>query len=363
VIAWALALAAGLMIGPVMLRDGSRIEAERIDGFSDQGVRVAPSFDGSGVPTPALVPWADVLEIEGGWGEAEPYRLVARSVHRAEMRLARGDAGGVLRALGPITDTYLDSTGPTSGAMASALAIARLLRDDRAGATAAWLAWRAAPSGPTRAWIDPDTALAPGLPPVFTRRDARAFVASPPDLSDGPEHARALAEIYRAAAEAFAGTPPSNLEGPATRLRADPGVRLAWEIVRARADTDAAGRRAAREFLERRLRSGGPAWERAWARLGVGASMLAESDRTQADAGAAELIAVVLFHQDTAPGLSDLAAGLLIEYFEATDRPQHAEAVRAMDRAALSGLVPAVPAEPEDAPDPLPAEDLIEDAP
>jgi hypothetical protein len=34
-----------------------------------------------------------------------------------------------------------------------------------------------------------------------------------------------------------------------------------------------------------------------------------------------------------------------------------------MDRAALSGLVPAVPAEPEDAPDPLPAEDLIEDAP
>lgn len=362
-IAWAMALVAGLMIGPVVLRDGSRIEAERIDGFSEQGVRVAPSFDGSGVPTPAVVPWAEVFEIEGGWGEAEAYRSVARSLHRAEMRLARGDAGGALRALEPFAGPYLDSTGPTSGAIASALAMARLMRDDRAGATAAWLAWRAAPAGPTRAWIDPETALAPGLPPVFTQRDARAFVASRRDLPDGSEHAGSLAEMYGAAAHAFAGTLSSTPEGPPTRLRADPGVRLVWEVVRARADTDAAGRRAARESLERRLRSGGPAWERAWARLGIGGSMLAEPDRTQADAGAAELIAVVLFHQDTAPGLADLAAALLIEYFEATDRRQHAESVRAMDRAALSGLVPAVPAEPDAAPDTLPADDPIEDAP
>jgi hypothetical protein len=90
--------------------------------------------------------------------------------------------------------------------------------------------------------------------------------------------------------------------------------------------------------------------------LGVGVSLLREPDRIEADAGAAELLTVVLLHQHTAPGLADLAADLAVEYFERTGRAEHAEAVRTMDMAALSGWLPAAPPTddaPGDEPDPM----------
>jgi hypothetical protein len=130
-------------------------------------------------------------------------------------------------------------------------------------------------------------------------------------------------------------------EGPATRLRADAGVRLVWEMVRAQVDAEPAGRQSARDALRRRLRGQPTDWEAAWVRLGLGASLLAEPERTEADAGAAELLIVVFEHQDAAPGIADLAAAMAVEHFESTDRPEHARAVRAMDRAARMGLVPA----------------------
>ncbi len=363
---WTMALAGWLMIGPVLLRNGAAIEPERVEGFAEQGVNVRPSFDASGPMVPALVPWREVLDIEGGWGEAAAYRSVADATHRAELRLARGDATGAIALLEPLAGAYLDRSGPTSGAIASALAVCRLLRSDRAGAAGAWLAWRSNPLGPPRDWIDAETALAPMAPPVFAERDARAFLSVPAERSGVPEHAGELSKLYRAAADAIVNGRPVELAGPETRLRADPGVRLVWEMVRARADPDASGRLAARDALRRRMRTAGAAWQIAWCHLGIGASMMAEDDRLEADAGAAELISVVLFDQGTAAGLADLAADLLIEYFETTQRPEHADSVRAMDRAAMSGLLPGRRSETgtqTESAEPAPADATPEDLP
>lgn len=335
-----LTLLCGLALGPVVLRSGGTIAAELVEGVSAQGVLVRPAFDGGDVPIVSLVPWAEVLDIEGGWGEGEPYRGLADAVDRAERRLTRGDVSGARELLEPLAGEYLARSGPTSGAIASALAICRVLRSDPSGAADAWLAWRASPLGPVRSWIDPETSLAPSIPPIFTPREARSFIAAHADRAGAPEHANELRAMYLAAARAALGDRPEDLQGPETRLRADAGVRLVWEVVRSGADPDVSGRRSARDALRRRTRTPGPAWQDAWCRLAIGTSMMSEPDRMESDAGAAELVGVVLGDQHTAPGLAELAAELLIGYFDATDRPGHADAVRSMDRAAMSGLIP-----------------------
>lgn len=353
-VAWAVAWAVSWCaadIGPVTLRDGRLIAADQVEAVSDEGVMLRPGLADDGRPSARLVPW---IEVEGvgaagasSWGEAEAYRELADTLRRAELRLFRGDVPGTLRLLGPVAEQYLvesggtreASNGPTTGLVASSLVICRTLRNDRAGAAHAWLAWRGTREGPTRAWIDAETGLVPALPPVWTRDDAAAFLAGPAESPTGSEYAAELAGMYALAARHAAGADLSeHTGGPSTRLRADAGVRLAWEMVRAQVDPELAGRREARDALRRRLRSGSPAWEEAWACLGIGASLLGEADPMDADAGAAELVGVVIAHRDAAPGLAGLALSLVTDYFERTGRRDHAGAVAAMDRAARRGL-------------------------
>ncbi len=339
-----------LALGPVVLRDGQRIEPDRVEGFTPQGVRVTPDFSESQPAVAGLVPWAVVQDIEGAWGDAERYRQTADALRRAETRLARGDATGARHLLEPLAEEYLTETGPTTAALCSALAITRLLRDDRPGAARAWLGWRADPQGPARPWIDADSGLSPGLPPVWSERDARAFLQTAALPPEAAEHAVALADLYRLAAAAAldaADGPPLAPSAPPARLRADAGVRLVWDAVRAQAEPDPEARQNGREALARRLESPAPAWEHAWCRLATGASLLGEEDPIRSDAGAAELITVILLGQDAGPGLAGLAADLAADYFERTGRPGHARAVRSMHRAAQSGLGPtAAPATP-----------------
>lgn len=340
-----------MLAGPVVLRTGERIDAESVAGYNAQGVELRPNFEAGRIPDRRLIPWAEVLEIEGGWGAGEPYRSVADAVHRAEHRLVRGDLSGVLEALGPHAGVYLAERGPTSGAMGSALILARVLRNDAAGSVDAWLSWRASQSGPVRAWIDESTGLVPALPPVWVVPAAQEFVADAGRVVSDGGHAGELARLYRLAAQAALGSIEGLPEAPETRLRADVGVRLAWDMVRAQAEPERSARLAARDALRRRVRSATPGWQRAWVHLGVGASMLRESDRMESDAGAAELLQVVLGHQHTAPHLSDLATALLVDYFHRTQRPGHAEAVRSMDLAAFSGLFEQAAPVPEPGPE------------
>ncbi|MCC5822671.1 MAG: hypothetical protein LAT64_03765 [Phycisphaerales bacterium] len=336
---WLVALLVAVASGPVLLRSGESLTPEQVDGYTKQGVVLSPSFRGGAVPGRRVVPWAEVGRIEGGWGEARAYQPIADAMWRAERRLARGDASGALQLLEPLAGEYLYEHGPTSGAVASGLAAARMLRGDRPGGVLAWLAWRDHAAGPDRSWIDGETGLMPGLPPVWTQRSARAFLASLPEASEhglSTEQASALAGLYIAAARRAAGQDDDGLPlaAPPPRLRADPGVRLVWDIVRAQCEEDAESRASARDRLRQRVGSGRLGWYEAWARLAVGASMLREADTVIADAGAAELIGVVLTHQESGPGLASLAAELAIGYFEATARPEHAATVRTMDRAA-----------------------------
>lgn len=344
-------------LGPVVLRDGTRYQASEAKPFTfnEQGVQIDISPDPAAgiMPVRRLVGWGEVADIEGGWGEAEAYRAVAESLDRAEKRLARGDVTGARALLEPLGEPYLRRAGPTSGSIASMLAFCRVLRTDRAGAAEAWLAARQ--SGvPARDWIDPATGLMPSVPPVWTDLDARKALRLLTPRAAEATGDDAVSELVRlfawSAVSTAGGKNEGTYDGPETRLRADAGVRLVWEMVRAQTDPEAAGRRGARDALRRRARTPGPSWQTAWVHLGLGASLLREAERIEADGGAAELLTVVLLHQNTAPGLADLAADLAVEYFERTGRSGHAEAVRAMDMAAISGLLPR-PQTEERAPD------------
>lgn len=327
-----------MTVGPVHLRSGEKIAADRVAGVSAQGVELKPAFDNAALSGVKVVPWSDVLTIENGWAGAEPFRPLADSINRAEGRLGRGDFAGAGTIIEPLSTEHLSLRGPTSGAIASSLTMVRVLRSDPAGAAVAWLAWRSSPAGPARAWIDPETGLCPSLPPVWSEPQARDFLAE--DLAGlGLEQpAGMLAALYANAAHAALGGEAEPAPDADSRSKSDPGVRLVVEILRAQTETDPTSLAAARDALRRRVRAGGPPWQDAWCRLGLGVSALREDDRLEADAGAGELVAVLLEHRLTAPGLTDVARQRLIDYFHRTARPEHARAVEAMDHAALSGI-------------------------
>lgn len=326
-----------MVIGPVHLRSGEKIAAERVAGVSPQGVELKPGFE-DGLPSRSFVPWLDVLTIENGWVGAEAFRTLADSVGRSEARVERGDFVGAGSILEPLGAEHLALRGPTSASIASALAMIRVLRAEPAGAARAWLAWRSDPAGPNRSWIDTETGLCPSLPPVWDKAAASDFLSTDPAGLGLDQTAAFLAAHYANAARAALGSAAEEPPETDARTKADPGVRLVAEIVRAQTESDPTALAAARDGLRRRVRAGGPAWEDAWCRLGLGVSMLNEDDRLEADAGAGELVAVLIEHRQTAPGLADLARQLLVDYFSRTGRPDHARSVEAMDHAALAGI-------------------------
>ncbi len=331
------AYAAVVLAGPVSLRDGGTIEHDRVRGFTPQGIELTTSFEPGSIDGRTLIPWGEVRSIEGGWGQADAYRAIADAVWRADIRLDRGDAAGAGAVLEPIAEAYLDEQGPTSGTIAGILTATRLLRGERAGAVRAWLAARSNGVSGESYWIDGQTGLCTALPPVFRPEEAAAVREMGAVAGDTPVDG--LRALYLAAASASAGETAALPELTA-RQRSDAGLRLVLDMVRARLEPESASREAARDALGRRLRAGGPDWEIAWLRLGIGLSMMGEPDPQTRDAGASRLVTVVIDHQMTAPGLSELARDLLIGYFSETGRPQHAAAVRSMDRAALLGLAP-----------------------
>lgn len=348
-----------VVLGPVVLRSGERVEGERLGAVTAQGIELKQSFQPGAIAAVSMIPWGDVARVEGAWGEAERYRPLVDALDRAERRLARGDAHGAGELLEPLAKEYLGTRGPTTAQVASALVITRVLGGDDEGAIDAWLVWRDDPRGPARAWLDGETGLCPALPPVIAL----------PALEDGKwasgyksDAAGALAQMYALAA--LPRDRHQDIEDPSTKQRSDAGVRLVWEVVRAVRSGEASQRAGARDALRRRMRSGSPAWQRAWSRLGIGLSLMSETDRLEGDAGAGELVAVLVEQQGSAPGLSDLARDRLIEYFESTGRPQHAQSVRAMDRAALLGLIPPGSRDTDDDDAPrLPGEEPQEELP
>ncbi|MEM9374073.1 MAG: hypothetical protein AAGA55_10560, partial [Planctomycetota bacterium] len=311
-------------VGPVTLWSGETIPGERVAAATDQGVVLQQRFDEGTIAETTLVPWARVRSIGNDWEGAAEYRGIADALWRAEDRLARGDTVGSGWLLEPLADKFLAERGPTSSQIASALTMIRFLDGDTPGAIEAWLVWREDRSGPERDWLDPETGLCPSLPPVMQAMAGRTRPTV--DLA-GPG---AMRSVY-----AFvSGVGGLESIEPTARAKADPGFRLVWDMVRAASHPDPTIRRSARESLARRDRPGKERWRAAWSHLGRGLSLMREEDPRTRDAGAAHLITVIIEYPRAAPGLTGLARDVLLRYFEETARAEHAESVRAMDRAA-----------------------------
>lgn len=325
------------LIGPIVLWSGEPIKPDEVASVGPQGITLSVSFDSdAAIGQRSIIGWGAVKEIQGGWGEARAYREVSVAIRIAEQRLARGDTYGAGLALRSVSEPYRTQSGPTSSQILSALVLIDLFRGEREAAIENWISTIGDAPPHRRSWIDSGTRLCVALPPVFSRDESIRFLEKNPEASQDVVQSGAW-DLYIAAARIASKQPAGEIE-LAPRAKSDPGVRLLMEIVQAQSDPELAGRRAARQALARRSRSTAPAWEQVWSRLGMGVSLMGESDMTSRDAGAAKLISVLVELPNAAPGLAELTRDLLVEYFTETDRPGHVDAVRTMERASLLGI-------------------------
>ncbi len=247
------------------------------------------------------VRWDFVRSLTGAHAEeAEPFLRLGRLAWRARTRLERGDAVTAEPIFEELYPVYEGLSSDMASMVAEGLMRCRLRRSAQTAAIRPWLAYLvSAQAGPyqsrmvgaLRPACDQETGLVPSLAPVWMKTPAvEVFARSEPivvwDQSQdiGPKRAEILERLYRHAARfecgLTIGTPDLSLTK--TDL-ADDGVRLVHAIVLARVG-DAEQRQAARSTLESemagtRRESADHAWIEAWCRLGIGRSLLRESDR------------------------------------------------------------------------------------
>lgn len=301
-------------------RAGGQVEVRRggpelpagcvVMGVDLEGVTVAAPQEGG--PARALVlGWQSVREVHGAFAErAEEFRGLADKAWRAYSRLERGDvvmAEPVLEELFPVVAGH---GGPTALMVCDGLLKCRLKRGARIGAIEAWLAGvsaREAAGDGRAAWgdgleslVDSATGLAPTLPPVWLdAAGVQVWAASAPKFEGV---AGRLEGLYREAAKSEGGLSASL---PA-EAGGESGERLVWEMVTARAGS-AEARRIARQALGERIAARPGGWEEAWARAGLGRSMLREDSEETRRLGVAELLHVPARLADQSPYLAGVA--------------------------------------------------------
>lgn len=287
---------------------------------------------------PRVVSWSEVRTITGDLSESERDVIDAYSdrVWRAMARYRRGDIVLAEPLLESLFEQYASISGPTAVEICEALTRIRLARGARTSAIAPWLCWMTAAAPPARASPDGDmapgsaavageTKLLPSLPPVFVRaagveRLARRGVELPPATGalDGP--ARELAEWYQAAAVQAVGLEPSYPPRPS-----DPDAGLVADIVLAVA-TGATERSEARDRLGAVVVSHGGSWREAWARLGIGRSLVREPVRERQLLGVIELAHLPARFAVTHPELAWIALGEISAAMRRLGEPSAAEA-------------------------------------
>lgn len=304
------------------------IDASEI-AYSDQGVVARPD----GEVLPIVIPWYDVRSIPGGWtGEAAEFQNVAETARLAHQRRLRGDIHGA----GELYLRLNEQLGGTRGEQAFDIAIGLLERGLLSGspseAVIPWLMVLQA-AGTGRQYngplLDARTGLHPAVVPVFLHPGRGASI--PPE--EFPVREQLLYEYYSLAMSADRSEEGdallAELEGRARKLGdRDTGVLFVHEIVAATRASDPTTRLAAREQLSRTARSSDEGWMMDWAKLAVGASLLAEASEDQQELGAVECIGVVVDPQSGTPdSVRMLAAELVAGYLRETGRDQYAETV------------------------------------
>lgn len=310
--AWVAMAAAVLSAGQVELRRGAaELPAGAVvTAVSVEGVTVSAAFDG-GPAREQMLGWQSVRAVRGELsGPAGAFAGLADRAWRAHARLERGDVVMAEPVLEELFPELAGRGGPTALMVCDGLLRCRLRRGAQVGAIEAWLAgvsaraagsemsfWAGSESG---ALIDSRTGLAPALPPVWMGAAGVQVWAAAPARFEGA--AGQLEAMYRRAARFESGL---TVQAPGGAPEAE-GARLVWEMVEARVGEPEA-RRAARQALGERISQRPGGWEEAWARAGLGRSMLREGPEETRRLGVVELLHVPARLSDQSPYLAGIA--------------------------------------------------------
>jgi len=311
------------------LWNGAEPPAGAVAEVGEQGVRIVGS-DGASV----TLDWSVVREVAGR--QAAPFealRETAERVWRAQSRLARGDHVNAEPLFEALFERYHASSGPTSSVVARGLLACRLRSGAGARAIAPWIGvLRAEGFSPEGAGgrtpadlVDPQTGLAPDLPPIWLATDEAAWLGRTgvrPDPAETVEpgmlrsRLRALEGLYTLAArfEARPGEADAVrrdldelVSGLDPRTLREPGVQLVFEIVVSRVGAPEA-RASARASLQSRVGAdAAPGWREAWIRVAIGRSLLAEDDAETRRRGIVQLLHVPARLADAPPSLAAIA--------------------------------------------------------
>ncbi len=316
-----------LMLDPASLRTWSSeqpITGELV-AVSAQGIELRASGD----LIPERIAWYEFRSIEPDDPQIQRYQTQAIAAWRAHARRARGDLPGALPVYESLRDQYLWQRGRQSAEVSLGLMECLIGADRRVDAIEPMLAWFVAsqthtPSGDaTDPMIDAQTLLAVRLPPVFLEVAANFELSALPETDLITDRERLLHAYYQLVLrpESSRASVIDEIEQLKRSLRArDAGIILIEQMVFSQAHPDPSKRQSAIDSLSRRTKTQRDTWIEVWARLGLGAALLRDTDPMRRERGVIELLHIVTRLHKTDPGLTMLAAELASGYLESTGR-------------------------------------------
>ena len=319
----ACAFAPSLRAETITLRGGQVLE-EPVVRIDIAGVQV-------GGDAPRTIGWDAIRSVAGARsGEAAPFMELAELAWRARVRLDRGDVALAAPLFRELFDACAGANGPTPLLAAEGLARCELARGVPTAALEPWLEslrlrrLGARLAGEQNArdrdeWIarrpltDADTALIPALAPIWLDGPAvdglaqtlaeRAALGS--DLDERLRQWYAIGATWESTRSTDEGALAS-LARQSLAPSAPPGERLVAAIVMARAGSSEQ-RANARAMLDTIAHEELGSWREAWARLGLGRSLLLEAEIAQRERGLMHLLHVPARFQEALPHLSAIA--------------------------------------------------------
>jgi len=300
VIAAAVALIASACASQVVLRGESTPLDAPIVEVTASGVTVGGDRN-------QVLPWDRVKLVLGEHeAEARPHMDTANDAWRARVRMERGDFDLACPLFESLFERIRDTPGPTLAGVADGLLRCRMRRGDAGGAVEAWLALRASGAAERAgALVDAETALVPGLPPIWSPdADLRAVAESLDRLASLDR----IAALYADAARAQGGEAVQPT--PAEARPAEPGAWFVATIVSA-LSASPESRAEARRALDGVVAAAPDTWREAWARAALGRSLLMESDSASLDRAVAELVHIPARFESRLPRLARTASLLL----------------------------------------------------
>jgi len=301
--------------------------------LSEQGIAIRPDQQ----IIPISIAWYDVRDLSGTVPGLAEYHQLADDAWRAHARLQRGDFFGAESIYTKLEHRFLWKVGAESADVSLGLVRCRLDRGDRVHAVHPALSWLNASkvfSPRARQNDDPEIfdaryAVLIDLPPVFSPTDRVGSLGAIPDTDQISDRQRLLIGYYRLALDAQAhrtqegGIILDELNRKVLALdHRDPGLEFFKDILVAQAHPEREIRIAARQSLDRRIRSNPDSWIEVWSRLAVGVSLLEDEHTQSNELGVIELIHIIVRLDHVNHPLALLAAQIANEYLVRTDRAE-----------------------------------------